>query len=186
MGLEEYEGFYSANRNVIAAARLIPGQAFPVNIALDMKSICTKVISVNATISATFMDLTHWSNTNSVVSVYTYTFVDSDGSIQYSAAMPPAKPCPLAGCSLIFSTHGASVDASSPSWTGAYDQQENAWIVFATNSGKRGYNWQGVGRRNGLHTLHLFVSLLPGVPSAIREHYKADSSRVLYSGHSIG
>lgn len=82
--------------------------------------------------------------------------------------------------------HGAGVDAASPSWTDAYDQQEKAWIVFATNRGKRGYNWQGVGRRNGLHALHSFVWKLPGVPRVVRDQYKADSTRVLFSGHSMG
>lgn len=77
-------------------------------------------------------------------SPYRFTFLGYDGTIQYAAVIPPAKPCSgrVLGCPLLFSTHGASVDAASPTWTGAYQAQDNAWILLPTNRGAFGFDWQ--------------------------------------------
>lgn len=197
-GLAEHIGFYEPVLNVSqrGVVRLLPGQAFPLAISLkmDVQQCLDAKIAVEFTIQSIFVDHTHATTTRKLVFAcksfgkepYTYTFIDADGSIQYGAVIPPSKSCPPQGCAISFSTHGAGVDAASPTWTKAYDQEEKAWIILATNRGKYGFDWQGVGRRNGLHTLHSFVKDLPGVPQDRQKSFQADSSRILFSGHSMG
>ena len=71
-------------------------------------------------------------------SPFAFTFLDVDGSLQYAAATPPANPCPASGCTVLLSTHGADVEAQSGAWTGAYQRQTAAWLLFPTGRRKLG------------------------------------------------
>jgi hypothetical protein len=117
---------------------------------------------------------------------YTFTFLDVDDSVQYAAAIPPRLPCGTDACPILFSTHGAGVDASSPSWTNTYRAQARAWSIFPTNRGAYGFDWQGAGRQNALATLSEFAKHLPGVPPDSLADFGADPDRILFSGHSMG
>jgi hypothetical protein len=119
---------------------------------------------------------------------FTFTFLGFDGSVQYSAVIPPLTTCDSlsAGCPILFSTHGATVDASSPTWTGAYQPQTQAWVLLPTNRGAFGFDWQGPGRVDGLVALASFVANLPGVPPALRSVYAANPRSIFFAGHSMG
>lgn len=79
---------------------------------------------------------------------FVFTFPDADESVQYAAARAPAELCPPAGCAVMFSTHGAGVDADprrNAAWAGAYRQQGQAWLLWPTNRDDFGYDWQMIG-----------------------------------------
>ena len=67
---------------------------------------------------------------------------------QMASVIPPLTPCSSRpnGCPVLFSTHGAGVDAGSPTWTGAYQPQTQAWVLLPSNRGAYGFDWQGPGR----------------------------------------
>jgi hypothetical protein len=55
-------------------------------------------------------------------------------SAQLASAIPPLSPCnattPPSPCGVIYTTHGAGVDAGSPTWTGAYRSQVGVHVAF--------------------------------------------------------
>lgn len=118
---------------------------------------------------------------------FVFTFPDADETVQYAAARSPSEPCPPNGCAVMFSTHGAGVDADprrNSAWAGAYRRQEQAWLLWPTNRDDFGYDWQMIGYQNGMKALEYLVDNLPGVPSQAGN--RADPNRLLYSGHSMG
>jgi hypothetical protein len=183
--------------------QLIEGQALPINMRISTSAAidCSpqESLSLSLELTANFeasepVTITRGFNITcrtfqSAVSgelAYTFTFLDVDGSVQYGAAIPPRLECGTGGCPILFSTHGATVDAASPSWTNTYRAQARAWSIFPTNRGAFGFDWQGAGRQNGLATLSEFTKHLPGVPNSEIAQYRADPQRVLFSGHSMG
>ncbi|KAJ1564861.1 hypothetical protein HK096_005835, partial [Nowakowskiella sp. JEL0078] len=125
---------------------------------------------------------------------YRYTFLDSDSSVQKAAVMAPQfknnygfTSTPFSkGFPIIYTMHGASVEADSDAWTtSSYQFQKYAWILFPSNRGPYGYNWEGPGRVNGLNALKYLCEKLPGVPK-LRTDLRADCSRLLVTGHSMG
>lgn len=82
---------------------------------------------------------------------YRFTFLDFDGSVQKAAARPPPEPCTaygnttVDGCPVLFTTHGAGVEADGDAWVGAYRPQRHAWILFPSNRRSYGYDWEGPG-----------------------------------------
>ena len=128
---------------------------------------------------------------------YKFTFRDFDGSVQFASLIPPMGPCQTKPgsepCSVLLATHGASVDAGSPFWTKAYRRQAAAWVILPTNKRGFGYDWQGAGLRNALHSVQAafgnrtVFSRVPGLPSELKTFaWQADPLRILYSGHSMG
>ena len=124
---------------------------------------------------------------------YKFTFRDFDGSVQFASLIPPTGPCGSEPCSVLLATHGASVDAGSPFWTKAYRRQAAAWVILPTNKRGFGYDWQGAGLRNALHSVQAafgnghHLSRVPGLPAQLATNeWRADPLRVLYSGHSMG
>eukprot|EP01025_Chloroclados_australasicus_P065854 TRINITY_DN8987_c0_g1_i1.p1 TRINITY_DN8987_c0_g1~~TRINITY_DN8987_c0_g1_i1.p1 ORF type:complete len:960 (-),score=116.29 TRINITY_DN8987_c0_g1_i1:326-2842(-) len=89
-------------------------------------------------------------------------------------------------CAIMFATHGAGVDGSNPIWFGSYIEQEAAWILYPTNRGMFGYDWQELGHLNGLRALEVFSTQLPGVPKELQAYYGADAYKILFTGHSMG
>ncbi len=55
-------------------------------------------------------------------------------SAQLASTIPPLSPCnatsPPSPCGIIYTTHGAGVDAGSPTWTGAYRSQVGLHAAF--------------------------------------------------------
>ncbi|KAJ3130191.1 Serine/threonine-protein kinase [Nowakowskiella sp. JEL0407] len=124
---------------------------------------------------------------------YRFTFIDIDGSIQKAAVMAPSVDVEpycekfSKGCPVIYSMHGAGVEADTDAWTiHSYKRQKYSWILFPTNRGAYGYNWEGPGRVNGLYALEYLTKHQPGVQPYLRKNYKADKSRLLVTGHSMG
>jgi pimeloyl-ACP methyl ester carboxylesterase len=117
---------------------------------------------------------------------YRFTFKDVDNSVHFASIYPPKESCPESGCPVLFTTHGASVEADSPAWTFAYRQKRAAYILFPTNRRRFGYDWETSGYVNGLQALAYFGRSLPGVPKHKKEFLKVDITRRLYAGHSMG
>ncbi|KAI9002958.1 hypothetical protein DFJ74DRAFT_442323 [Hyaloraphidium curvatum] len=117
---------------------------------------------------------------------FRFTFLDIDGSVQYAMAWAPAtEKCPERGCPVIRTYHGNGVEAASDAWTYAYKQQRDAWLLFPTNRGKNGYDWETSGSVNGWKALEA-LEAQPGVPDRLRSTVKADTKKILYAGHSMG
>jgi len=92
---------------------------------------------------------------------FALTFVDYDGSVQYTMVKRPQSPCPSEvedGCPAIVTLHGAGVEASSGSWTDAYPTQPFAWIVYPTGRTPWGYDWHGASRLNVEYALQAAAS----------------------------
>lgn len=120
---------------------------------------------------------------------YKFTFLDFDQSVHYAVVIPPAATCPDEGCPILLSTHGAGVEADeiiNGAWAGAYQSQKAAWIYLPTGRRRFGYDWQGPGLWNVWHGLQFFAEYLPGVPMDARHQYRANSSYLLFAGHSMG
>lgn len=118
---------------------------------------------------------------------YRFTFEDFDGSVQYAAMWSPrTKSCPKTGCAVLMSFHGAGVEADSYAWTSSYRQQEDAWILLPTNRRQYGYDWATTGAQNAWSALAWLGKYQPGVPLNLKAHVFADTTRILYAGHSMG
>jgi len=119
---------------------------------------------------------------------YTFTFMDFDKSIQYAAVWAPKYACTdfKSGCSVLFTFHGAGVDAKSTAWTEAYVQQNYSWILYPTNRRNYGWDWQNPGQVNGFSALEYLTAYQPGVNEQDKSLYVVDSQRLLYAGHSMG
>jgi hypothetical protein len=143
---------------------------------------------VRVTLAETYGSLSHTFNINrrTFGSAYHFTFLDHDGSVHFCAVLGPKSSCPPRGCPIVFATHGADVVADKSAWTGAYRQQENAYILLPTNRHKYGYDWEGAGFINGKEAMAYFQANLPGVPLDKRSEWRVDTTRRLYAGHSMG
>ncbi len=101
------------------------------------------------------------------------TFVsDIDGSVQYFA-VAPATGNAATPKALIFTLHGAGVEASGQA--AAYEPKSWATIVAPTNRRPYGFNWEDWGRIDALEVLEI----------AQRE-YAIDTTRIYITGHSMG
>lgn len=118
---------------------------------------------------------------------YRFTFEDFDGSVQFAALWSPkAQVCPEQGCPVIFSFHGAGVEADSWAWTASYRRQQNAWVLLPTNRRQYGYDWETTGSKDGWSALNWLGKHLPGLPINLRGKVSADITRIVYAGHSMG
>jgi len=102
------------------------------------------------------------------------TFISSiDSSVQYYGIMPPENYDPSKEYPLIFSLHGAGVQAIG--LVRAYTQKNWAFVVSPTNRRRFGFDWQDWGRLDALEVL-----------KQIKEHYPIDENRIHLTGHSMG
>jgi dienelactone hydrolase len=96
---------------------------------------------------------------------------DADGSVQYYCVVPPPHPRP--GMAMILSLHGASVEATSQA--DAYSPKNWAWIVCATNRRPFGFDWEDLGRTDGMDVLRLAIN-----------KFRTDPTQTYVTGHSMG
>ncbi len=100
------------------------------------------------------------------------TFVSAvDGSVQYYAVVPP--PQVRAGCALILSLHGASVEATSQA--AAYAPKDWAYVIAPTNRRPYGFDWEDWGRLDALEVL-----------ADAQRVFATDPQRTYLTGHSMG
>jgi len=128
---------------------------------------------------------------------YIVTFPDYDGSIQRMWVAPPnvtglpGGRCPDEGCPIMLSLHGASVIVST-NWGRNYEFAEKgdfpypAWLVEPSNRYHWGTDWEGPGFDDGFAAMAYVREHLPGAPESVRKNRKADASRMLVTGHSMG
>jgi pimeloyl-ACP methyl ester carboxylesterase len=100
------------------------------------------------------------------------TFVSAiDGSVQYYAALPSSRPG--AGQALFLSLHGASVEAIGQAE--AYGAKSWGHVIAPTNRRPFGFNWEDIGRKDGLEVLEI-----------ARKAFATDPSQTYVTGHSMG
>ncbi|TET22753.1 MAG: hypothetical protein E3J71_04935 [Candidatus Stahlbacteria bacterium] len=96
-----------------------------------------------------------------------------DNSVQYYGIMPPRNYDPARKYPLIFSLHGAGVQAIG--LVNAYTQKDWAFVVSPTNRRPFGFDWQDWGRLDALEVLE-----------KVKERYPIDEDRIHLTGHSMG
>jgi len=130
---------------------------------------------------------------------YKVTFPDYDGSVQRMWVAPPnisAFPdskCPLEGCPVMLSLHGASVIVSG-NWGHNYAKSQTdgapfpypAWLVEPSNRYHWGTDWEGPGYDDGLAAVEYVRQHLPGLGPVDKPKMRADTERMLLTGHSMG
>lgn len=105
-------------------------------------------------------------------SPYNITFLDSDRSVQFYSAFPPAEPSSSTVFPAIFMLHGAGVDASG---SNGFTQKDRWWVIAPTNRRRFGFDWEKQGKVNALNTLSHAI-----------DHLSLDSDRIYLTGHSMG
>lgn len=102
------------------------------------------------------------------------TFVSAiDGSCQYYGIRYPADYDPARRYPVIFSLHGAGVEARGQA--NSYRQKDWAFVVAPTNRRPYGFDWQDWGRLDAIEVLDTVLARLP-----------IDPDRVLLTGGSMG
>jgi len=102
------------------------------------------------------------------------TFISKiDNSCQYYAVLPPKDYDPQKKYALIFTLHGAGVEASGQ--VDAYKQKDWAFVVAPTNRRRFGFDWQDWGRLDALEVLEL-----------AKKSFPIDTNRIYLTGHSMG
>jgi len=96
-----------------------------------------------------------------------------DNSCQYYTVLPPDDFNAESTYALIFSLHGAGVEARGQ--VGAYSQKDWAFIVAPTNRRRFGFDWQDWGRLDFLEVL-----------ADVKKNFKIDTNRIYLTGHSMG
>lgn len=100
------------------------------------------------------------------------TFVSAiDGSVQYYAALPSTQSG--AGQALFLSLHGASVEAIGQAE--AYGAKSWGHVIAPTNRRPFGFNWEDIGRKDGLEVLEI-----------ARKAFATDPAQTYVTGHSMG
>lgn len=96
-----------------------------------------------------------------------------DSSVQYYAVLYPKKYDPVRRYPVIFTLHGAGVEADGQAR--AYKPKDWAFVVAPTNRRKYGFDWQDWGRLDAMEVLDTVLARLP-----------IDPDRVLLVGGSMG
>ncbi len=94
-----------------------------------------------------------------------------DGSVQYFAVNPSSKKG--AGQAMFLSLHGASVEAIGQAQ--AYGQKDWGHLVAPTNRRPFGFNWEDIGRLDGIEVMEL-----------AQKQLKTDPLKRYLTGHSMG
>ncbi|OWF46589.1 uncharacterized secreted protein ARB_06907-like [Mizuhopecten yessoensis] len=119
---------------------------------------------------------------------FLFTFLDHDGSVQHAAAIAPISGCGGAACPTLLTLHGTTVPPQNQA--DSYKVMRNGeyvfgiphgWLLAPTRHGA--HNWEGPGSLTAIAALDRLVSLTQSC-EWITE--KADNSRVLFAGHSMG
>ncbi|KAI8812023.1 hypothetical protein BJ742DRAFT_794536 [Cladochytrium replicatum] len=184
---------------VLNSIKLAPGQPYPVPIELTLSDEAAPPKSVDIVLKLVRLDDTNepffvrvgefpivsrqWGS-----EAYKITFLDYDGVIQYAMAKPPKRPCSTSKrdrCPVLLALHGSGVEAVSTWWTNAYQQQEEAWVLYPTGRTAWGFDWHGPSHLNIQFALDT-LSTLPGVPLHLEDGFRVDKNKLLYSGHSNG
>jgi dienelactone hydrolase len=102
------------------------------------------------------------------------TFISKiDNSCQYYAVLPPKDYDFQKKYALIFTLHGAGVEASGQ--VDAYKQKDWAFVVAPTNRRRFGFDWQDWGRLDALEVL-----------DQVKKSFPIDTNKVYLTGHSMG
>jgi len=100
------------------------------------------------------------------------TFIsDIDGSLQYFGVNPSQKP--KKSDALILSLHGAGVEAIGQAR--AYSNKDWSTLVAATNRRPYGFDWEDIGRLDGLEVLEV-----------AKKRFPHDPANIHLTGHSMG
>ncbi|CAO3591357.1 unnamed protein product [Absidia cylindrospora] len=138
--------------------------------------------------------------------VFSYTFLDFDGSVQYAKAKRPRTLDADENKPIILALHGAGVDVMKDTfWTNSIDAQESVWVVFPTGRTPWGMDWHGPSMKNAFCSLDGLVKVMDLLFSKSMEHHQQSSvdygwvvveksesfsignlNRLIYIGHSNG
>lgn len=183
--LEVRAGYFAAGQsgivNIRVASNSTKGSALCApNVLTSTATFILSAKTIASTPISVTMSCIKWQDP------FAFTFLDVDNSVQYAAARAPSEPCPQQGCPVLFSFHGAGVDARKNAWVYAYEQQRASWILLPTNRRQFGFDWEGPGRTNAWYALQALASQLPGVPSTFKSQFRANPYLLQYAGHSMG
>ncbi|GFO46042.1 afadin-and alpha-actinin-binding protein [Plakobranchus ocellatus] len=184
--------------NIIA-----PGQIRPISVQLFVaedkdKTTNTQVIEACDDKSPIELDLKVRTSAGSEIlklnlrcrqkgSSFLFTFLDHDGSVQHAAAIEPLGHCE-ASCPVVLSLHGTTVPPQNQA--DSYKKMVNGnfqfgvkgmWLLAPTRHGA--HNWEGPGALTAMSALEALQQLSQ---QKTMFQYKADSSRVVFAGHSMG
>lgn len=169
-------GFF--NKNEITITDLMPFcvKKVPIEIKINKPIIGLDTISIPVKVS--YQD--HFFEDRLSLRVrkegesYKTTFISKiDNSCQYYAVLPPKDYDFQKKYALIFTLHGAGVEASGQ--VDAYKQKDWAFVVAPTNRKTFGFDWQDWGRLDALEVL-----------DQVKNSFPIDTNRVYLTGHSMG
>ncbi len=168
----------SFNKNEITISDLMPFcvKKVPIEIKLNKPIVGLDTISIPVKVSYQdhlFED--HLSlRVRKEKESYKITFISKiDNSCQYYAVLPPKDYDFQKKYALIFTLHGAGVEASGQ--VDAYKQKDWAFVVAPTNRKAFGFDWQDWGRLDALEVL-----------DQVKKSFPIDTNRVYLTGHSMG
>ena len=98
---------------------------------------------------------------------------EMDRSAQYYSVLYPANYDPKRKYAVIFSLHGAGVEAECLS--NQYSSKDWAFMIFPTNRRPFGFDWQDWGRRDFLEVME-----------QVKQRHNVDQDRFYLTGHSMG
>ncbi|ORZ23581.1 hypothetical protein BCR42DRAFT_405061 [Absidia repens] len=108
--------------------------------------------------------------------VFSYTFLDFDGTVQYAKAKRPRTLDANENKPIILALHGAGVDVMKDSfWTNSIDTQESVWVVFPTGRTPWGMDWHGPSMKNAFCSLDGLVKVMDLLFSKSMEHHQQSS-----------
>jgi pimeloyl-ACP methyl ester carboxylesterase len=169
-------GFFDKNEITIPDLMPFCVKKVPIEIKLNKPIVGLDTISVPVQVS--YMDHPFEDHLSLRVrkdgESYKITFISRiDNSCQYYAVLPPRDYDPQKKYALIFTLHGAGVEASGQ--VDAYKQKDWAFVVAPTNRKTFGFDWQDWGRLDALEVLEL-----------VKKSFPIDTNRVYLTGHSMG
>jgi pimeloyl-ACP methyl ester carboxylesterase len=169
-------GFF--NKNEITVSDLMPFCVKKVPIEIEVSKPIVGSDTISVPIKVSYQDYIFEDRLNLRVrkeeESYKTTFISSlDNSCQYYAVLPPKDYDPEKKYALIFTLHGAGVEASGQ--VDAYKQKDWAFVVAPTNRRRFGFDWQDWGRLDALEVLDL-----------AKKSFPTDTNRVYLTGHSMG
>lgn len=181
--------------HLLQSVSVAPGQTIPILFSLetsDNKVLMTKCTILNIVLSITTSVGTIPFNIDlrcrKTGESFLFTFKDHDGSVQHAAAIAPIVGCGGTTCPTVLSLHGTTVPPQNQA--DSYKVMKNgeyvfgiphAWLLAPTRHGA--HNWEGPGSLTAITALDRLTSL---TQSSDWISDKADNSRVLLAGHSMG
>ncbi|XP_033736186.1 LOW QUALITY PROTEIN: uncharacterized secreted protein ARB_06907-like [Pecten maximus] len=180
---------------LLHSVSIAPGQTIPILFSLetaDNDILLTKCSTINMILSITTSAGTMPFQINlrcrKPGESFLFTFLDHDGSVQHAAAIAPIVGCGGTTCPTVLTLHGTTVPPQNQA--DSYKVMRNgeyvfgiphAWLLAPTRHGA--HNWEGPGSLTAMTALDRLVSL---THSSDWISDKADNSKVLFAGHSMG